>query len=335
MKKYLFICFPALLLLNSAYGQTDAMIKRKRMVDSITMAMRTAMSINYPGLRQGFVSTEFTGKSDVDAKLEGSDFFKAKARSVRIRSNFNIPISQWGKNTLTAGINYLHQRTELDQISNFIPEIPVNAVSNTSTIGFVANFTRVDSLFRTPVIYSASIAGFTNELTSVKRINYTGLVTFPLKRTATTSYSLGLVFLADPTIETHFIPIFSYWHKFKTLNMELYIDLPSRLLMKTQVLKNGWLGLGTELNGNLAFYSSNNHILPDNFTNSTTVLKSGPSFEYRIAKKIILGTNAGLFSTVSSKSFKQKGGYKDSFMKINNGAASYLNFTISVLPFLK
>ncbi|HEY0176885.1 MAG TPA: hypothetical protein VGC08_10935 [Pedobacter sp.] len=335
MKKVTLIFICLFLSLGVTFGQSVKEVPSKEMADSIKMVYLSAAAIGYPILRQGFVSTDILGNGNIDAKLHGNEFFKAKASNTRVRSLFNIPLKEWGNNNITATLTYDQEHYNLTSVTSFNPQIPVsNTNFNKSTVGFTATYVHTDSLFNHQVIYSASISGLTDQLSSIERIYYTGTVTFPLKRTATTAYMVGAAVTIDRSSQFPFLPFFSYWHKFKTQDLELFADLPSRVSLRKQLSSKSWLSLNTDLTGTFLFFDLN-HPLPQEANYSKIELKTGPSFEYLLTKKLILGVNGGMISTLSSRMFQRSEGSGDYFINSNNSTVPYVNFTISFLPFLK
>jgi hypothetical protein len=335
MKQISLISISLLLFISRSFSQTAKEAMTKKMADSIKMVYLNAAAIHYPILRQASVSTDIMGGGDITGKLNGNDLFKAKAQLTRIRASFNLPIAQWGKNSLTANISYLHQHIDLSQVTSYNSQIPVyNSAINTTTVGLTASYTRMDSLFNHPVIYSASITGLTDELSRVRSINEIVGINIPFKRTATTSFSAGLYYINNPMSPTHVLPFFSYWHQFQTDNIQLFIDLPTRVLLKKQLSAKSWVSFGTELGGSQSFLTLNPP-LPHDAVSSTLEIKVGPAFEYLLTKKIILGVSGGMSSTLSSRVFKKGDSPSDYFINSSNGTVPYINFSISVLPFLK
>ncbi|MGY0034858.1 hypothetical protein [Pedobacter sp. NJ-S-72] len=51
--------------------------------------------------------------------------------------------------------------------------------------------------------------------------------------------------------------------------------------------------------------SFNQPSMPRDAVHSTTELKTGPTFEYKVSKKFLFGVSAGLFTTLSSRIFEQ------------------------------
>ncbi|WP_158796419.1 hypothetical protein [Pedobacter sp. L105] len=330
----LLICITALIQ-TSAIAQTLPKTKEEK-ADSVKSVYLDDIATRYPILRQGAISTEVLATGNSNSELYGNPLYKGKIQIVRERANFNVPISKWVKNSLLGSVNYLEQHFEINHVQDFNPQVPIyNQSFNKRTVGVSLTYSRNDSLFNTPVIYSGTIAGYTDQFSSVQRLNYAGTITFPLKHTATTSYSLGLVVIIDPSTPSPVLPIFSYWHKFQTDDLELYIDLPTRALIRKQLSARAWATFGTELSGSFAFFKLDQPQVPHDDTYSTLELKTGPSFEYKISQKVIIGVNGGLFSTLTARMFERNTNPNDYFIRNRNNSVPYANITLSFLPFLR
>lgn len=318
------------------YAQNTLQELSTKTADSLKMVYLSNTAIRYPLLRQGFISSEFLGKGRVDAKLDGRQLYKGESQVTRIKSVFNIPVLKFGKNRISSSISYLQQHVDVTQVEGFKPEFPVADYNyNRSTIGLTATFIRTDSIFNRSVVYSGSISGLTDRLSKVRRFNYIGIISLNLKRTPTTSYSIGAAVILDPSSPSPFLPLFNYWHKFTSSDLELFFEVPSRILLRKQFSNKAWLSFGTELNGTLAFFSPDKTMLPQDFTHTTIELKTGPTFEYLLSKKIIIGLNGGLLTTASSRFFRKTDHPDNYFLNNNNSSVPFLSFSISFLPFIK
>jgi len=334
MKKIFLFNILFLFTICGSFAQTTKEAAIKKKTDSIRMAYLSEAAIQYPLLRQGFISTDVMGTGNIKSKLRGNDFFDAKSQVTRARTNFNLPIAQWSKNIISANVNYLFQHVDISHVNNYNPQIPVrNNLTNSSTIGLALSYSRVDSLFGHQVIFSVNVAGVTDELSSIRRVNKLVGITVPIVQTAATVFRVGWFYINDP-IPSHFIPVITYSHKFQTGNLQLFVDLPSRVLLKKQLSKKSWLSMGTELTGTQTFMSFNEPSMPRDIISSSLELKTGPTFEYAVSKKIMFGISGGLFSTLSSRIFEQGKAPSTYFIENRRGATPYANFTISFLPFL-
>lgn len=318
-----------------SYAQVNNQDALKRMTDSLKMAGLSDYAKKYPLLRQGIFATDYIGKGSIKAELNGKDLFEAQQRIIRFRSNFNIPIFKLGKNSITGTVSYQYQEYKITDINHFTSDFTDKNIDiKKSTIGFSASVNRTDSIFNRPVNFSASVLGITDELSSVKRINYTGSITVPIKRNQYTSLSAGVVVVIDPSSASPVFPIISYWHKYKASNLELFIDLPSRIALRKEFSKKTWATVGTQLTNNLAFFDLKQSTQPQNAIYTSLELRSGLNFEYLLTKKIIIGIEGGALSTVSSRMFERNDKQSDYFFKTSNKVVPYINLSISLLPFI-
>jgi hypothetical protein len=333
--KYLLVLLPLFLTL-SASAQTEKQKATDKMIDSIKMAMLSQYAESYPVLRQGFLATDFIAGRTVTGELNGKDLYQGKVNIERIRSNFNIPLAQWGKNTITGTVSYQQIHFETDDVTSFSSSFPSTDQSvNKSTVGLTATFTRTDSIFNHPINYSGSVSGLTDETSSVKRVNYLGLITVPISRSKYSSFTVGVVVTIDPSTVEPVIPIISYWHKFQASDLDLYVDLPSRIALRKQLSKKAWATIGSELGGNIYFFDLNQPSLPQNNIYSTIDIRSGATFEYLVTKKLVLGVSGGLYTVASSRMFGQDDKPDQYFFRTSNGSSPYISFSISFLPFIK
>lgn len=322
--------------ITTAVAQTKEEIATKRKIDSLTLEGLSAYAVRYPQLRQGSVAVDFIGNTNVKGQFKGQDLYEGEMNITRIRSMFNVPISHWGKNTITGTIGYQQQRMQTTAIKSFNPAFSTTDIDITKrTVSLTANFSRSDSVFNHPIFYSVGVSGITDELSSIKRVNYLGVITVPIKRTQFTSLSVGAVVILDPSAVTPVITVVSYWHKFKTSALELFVDIPSRIALRKQLSSKSWASIGTELGGSLQFFDLNQPSLPQNSIYSYAELRSGATFEYQATKKLILGVNGGMFNTFSTRMFDRNDKPKDYFYKGSNGTSPYVSFSVSFLPFLK
>lgn len=329
MKYYLIAII--LLATTFCYAQTSPVAKHH--ADSIKLEMLSQAAIRIPVLRQVNISTDIITNSDISSDLYGSPLFKGKAHTIRTAALFNIPVKSWGKNSVSASVSYFQQRLQITDVQSFSPTLSnEDLVFNKSTVGLTASFQRRDSLFNRPVYYSASISGLTNEVSSIKKISYLATAVFPLKQTATTRYSLGLVINIDPSLKVPAFLLFNYWHKFDH-DLEFTFNMPSQVGFRKGISDRLWANLGTSLSGSVAFFNLNSPNLPQDANYTTIDLKTGAGIEYRLGKKILIGVNGGILSPLSSRAFERNESSSEYFIKNKVGAAPYINFSFAVLPF--
>jgi len=327
MRNSIITIFALCLTASQCYGQTT----KNR--DSVQFARLTEAAIQNSILRQGAFSTEIVGSTTLDAKFNDNTLFKGKISMTRYRANFNLPVFQFGKNTVALSFAYLQQQIKINEVESFNPQLPMGDMTiNRKTVTGTLSLVRIDSLFNKPVIFTANISGLSSKR-SIQQVNLLGSITFVMKRTPTTSLSLGALIILDPTSPLPIVPQIYYSHQFKTGGLQLIVDLPRRGLVRKALSSKSFASFGTELSRTNAFLDIDNQFMPKVANYSTLELRTGPTYEYRISKKIMLTVNGGLFTPLTSE-LKDKGSSK-SFLSNKNGMSPYVDFSISILPFLK
>lgn len=333
MKKMLLLSLWALLT-TSAFAQTKTEDPVRLKMDSVRNLHMEQAAFRYPILRQATVSSDIIFRGAVRSKLYDQDFYQSRLQTNRIRGNFNIPVAKLGKNLISSSVGMLYQQMNLDN-SIGSPPIGDEKSIDITTLSLQLAVSRSDSLFNRPVVYNVGVTGLTNASFSQSRFIVTGLVSFSLRRTATTSLSIGALFAIDPSSPSPVVPFVSYFHSFNALHLELYADFPSRLVLRRPLSPKSALSLGSNLGGNLAFFNINQLALPQDAMHTVLELKTGLLYEYRISPKMVLGLNVGMFSILRSKLLDSKGSASDAFIENKNSSVPYVNMSVSFLPFWK
>lgn len=303
-------------------------------VTDTTSAGKKELAIRYLSLRQFNVGATSSGYSDFTSKLDDKNFASGKIKTERISSFYNTPALRWKSNSLSATINYTYTSTELKDITNELPDEQIMPLtSNKSTIDLALNYSRSDSIFNHPIIYSLVVRGISDNLNSIRRFNFNGSFSLPLRRTANTSFSVGLLVLIDPSSPVPVEPIINYYHKFATSGLELIVDIPTGINLKKQIAKNAWVMIGSNQSSYSIFYDRNNSYLDGKISYNTIELKSGPAFEYLFAKNLMLSVGGGINSYFSSKIFKDGENYNSASIVGDNKTTPYVNVNLSLLSF--
>ncbi len=333
--KLLFAGFILSTSFSSVFSQTQREIAIKHMTDSIKRTMFEQAALRNPILRQVNISTDIISGGEINSKLYDNPLFKGKINTVRTMAIFNVPVKSWGKNSVSASVSYFQQHLQITDVESYNSGLSnEDIVFNKSTVGLTASFQRIDSLFGRPVFYMASVSGVSNDVSSVKKLSYLGTVLFPLKQTAITRYSLGVVINIDPSLKVPAFVLFTYWHKFKN-DLELNFNLPSQVGLRKGISDKLWTTLGTSLSGSQAFFSLDQPNLPHDANYTTIDLKSGLGAEYRLGKKFIVGVNGGVLTPLSSRAFDRTKTSSEYFLSNKMKNVPYVNFSLSVLPFLR
>lgn len=291
-------------------------------------------ALRYPSLRQASVTVNLFGSGRFDSKLNGKDFSSGKSRNARISSFVSVPITSWGGNVVSATIYHNEQLFNLREVNNKLvsPQVSEGEI-NKSTFGLSLNISRTDAIFHTPVIYSAVLTAISDNLNAVNRFNFNGSISFPLKRTPDTYFSLGALVLIDPSAPFPVLPIVNYFRKLNNSGLQLILDLPQGASLKQSLSRSAWIYVGTTANTYASFYKSSDPTLPGRFSYNTIEFKSGPGFEYLLGKYVILGISGGINSINSARTIAKDGNYNEAFIRTTGKSTPYGEFRISLLPF--
>lgn len=323
------------LLPLAGYGQSQK-IRLQQQLDSIRMTYLREAAVRYPALRQGSVSTEIIGNTSLVSEREGDKLMEGKVRVKRTVANFILPVYQHGKHSVFASAGFLHQQVTTRNTIPFDPVLVARDSELTKTnLNLVAGYSLSDSIFNRPWTVSASVSLLADGSFKRSRLNFIGVLSTPLKRTAATSLSVGVVLLLDPSSVIPVTPLVSYWHKFGKTGPELFADIPQRIMVRTQLSPALSASLGSQLSGSLLFFDFKNRELPEKSIAATVEVRSGLTLEYRVGRNIMLGLSGGLFSTPSATIFENNSRRTDYFIKNKINGASYINLSFSLLPFLK
>ena len=333
LMKINFLATAMLMCTTGAYAQNMFSMASQHPADTIRSEAHE-QAIRFPSLRQAAVTVDFFGSAHFDSKLNDQDFANGKTRNARISSYFTIPISSWNGNVIGASIyhteNFFNIREADNKLAN--PRVDVGDMSK-STLGLSLNYSRMDAIFHTPVIYSAVVTGISDNLKTIRRLNFNGSVAFPLKRTPNTYLSLGAIVLIDPSAPLPVLPVVNYFHKLNNHGLELIVDLPQGVMIKQALFRNAWVYISSNYNTYATFYKSDNAALPERFSYNTVEVKSGPGFEYLLGKHVILGIKGGVNNVLSARAFGKNNNYNDSFIMTTSKSAFAGEFRISLLPF--
>lgn len=331
------VLFIFLVASGHLWAQQDADRTKKMQMDSVKEARTDQAALMYARLRQFSITHQENMTGNISAKLYGRDFFKGRFRSSRTTINLNVPIVERSKDLLVGSIGVVHQFFYLSELEPYDPQYPV---SRTDTyipmVSLGMSYTHRDSIFGKPFSITASVNGLFDPPMERRQITFTGVVAFPIIHKENTNLVAGMVFSVDPSSPAPVIPFVSYYHRFKSMNTELMIDLPYRFAVR-KPMKRASLTAFSEMSGSNSFFEFQdaNPTLPAKMTYSLLELKSGMLFEYRVTRKLVFSLSGGITSTLKSRILEQGAGPNDYFIKNTNQTVPYAQVGLSLLPFWK
>ncbi len=292
------------------------------------------LAMQYPALRQFGVSFNSYGYSDFNAKINDQNFAQGKVKTERISTFFNTPTVRWRNNSLSATAYYTYTSTELKDIINESESGKLYPLkSDKNTFDLALNYSRFDRIFNHAIVYSLVARGITDNFSTIRRFNFNGSFTLPIKKNENTSFSVGLLVLVDPSSPLPVEPIVNYYHKFPLSGLELIVDLPNGVNLKKSVSKNAWFTVGSNQTSYSIFYNHYNEFLDGKISYNTIELKSGATFEYVFAKNIVVSVGGGYNNFLASRVFRDGERYNNASIISKTKSSPYVNVGASLLSF--
>ncbi|MEO6358938.1 MAG: hypothetical protein ABIU77_06625 [Ferruginibacter sp.] len=317
---------------SSSFAQSaeDKSIKQK--IALMKAHYMDSLAWNIPILRQAGLSTEVFAPGNIKSNLKGNSFFEGKYQGVRTNAYFNVPILHVKKNILSGGVGVSHQTMHLYNVTSYDPVLPLGSLLTHNTLlGASLSFTRVDSLFNRPVVYSVTTNGLIDPVTGQYRLAASGVMSLTIRRTQHTTISVGVIALLDPTAPAPVIPFINYYHRF-THDLSFSLD-PSAIALKKELNARSTISLSNNINGNISLFKRDIVNLPINQVYSTFEMKSGLIYERLMTNKTVLSIGSGISTTFTSKVLGDNN--KNSFIKNTQSMVPYIKLGVSLLPFWK
>lgn len=290
-------------LVACTYLQTMAQEKDKSM-----QSFGKAVTDKFPTTRIFDVQYEQLTPTNFDSELFGKDFERGRIdQHNRLKVAFNMPfyVSDSKRFILTASLRYKYETYGFDEINNAITSTAYTRETHDFHLFTTAiSATYVSSLFKKRVIYNATVSVDGNQ-ENVQRVKGFATATLVLKKTANTTITIGAMAILDPSSIIPLTPLFTYNHKFENSKWDIDFILPQRLLFRREILENGRISVGTELNSESFYLHLNGENLKGIYEMNQLELKSGLTYEYRITPKVITffkgGVNNVLFSRITER----------------------------------
>lgn len=258
----------------------------------------------FPTTRTFDLQYEQLGPSNYDSELFGNKFERGRVENhSRFKAAFNLPFyaSKSKRFVLTTSLRYKYESYQFGDIYNYTT-IQTYKRENEDVHYWAGALTAtyMSSLFKKPIIYSATVSVDGNE-EDLQRVKGFASAVLVLKRTPSTTITAGVLVLVDPSSIVPLTPLLSINHKFKNSKWDMDFILPQRLLFRRELLENGRISLGTELNTESFYLNLNSSNLQGVYELNQLELKSGITYEYSFTPKLIAFVKAGFNNVVSAR----------------------------------
>lgn len=249
-----------------------------------------AITDKFPTTRTFDVQYEQLGATNFESKLFDETLAEGRVYDHnRLKFAFNMPFyrSKSKRFILTSSLRYKYESYDFGSTFSTNPEAPFSSGKQDFHYFVGAlSATYMSTLFKKPVIYNATVSVDANH-ENFQRIKGLASANIVLKKNANTTITVGVLAILDPSSIIPVTPLFTYNHKFKNSKWDVDFILPQRLLFRRELLENGRISFGTELNSENYYLNLNTSRLNGIYELNQLELKSGLTYEYHFSPKII------------------------------------------------
>lgn len=290
----------------------------------------------FPTTRILDVQYEQLGPTNFSSKLFGDRFESGRIEShSRFKAAINVPFftSESKRFVLTSSLRYKYETYEFGDIYKVNSAVPyTREKEEIHYLAAALSATYVSTLFHKPIIYNATATVDGNE-EGVQRVKGFVTANIVLKRTANTTITIGALAMLDPSAIIPITPLFTYNHKFENSKWDVDFILPQRILFRRELLENGRISFGTELNSENFYLNLNNDQLKGIYELNQLELRSGISYEYRFTPKIIGIVKGGINNVVSVRVTERGERTSNYIYDQKEDAQGYFRLGVSYNPF--
>jgi len=297
--------------------------------DSIPQKVVAFVTDKFPQARDLNVEFVQVTPYKLSPELYGADLPENKVRNFQqVKANANIYFIKNRKWMFSTSLNYRFTHMETENDIKIFPDENMNK-ENFHYHSESLSLTRFSKLFNKMAIYSAtaSVDGSEKHFERFRGMLTASLL---LKANATTKMTLGVAVFIDNSSQIPALPIFTLEHKFQN-GWTADVLLPRKIMVRKNVLKNGRISLGTEMD-NTTFYL---YPTGKKYEFRQLEINSGVVYEHKLGNNIIGTVKTGLRATPSSRIFDKNDRPDDFIFEANAKPSFYFNVGISYNPFGK
>jgi len=295
-----------------------------------------AVTDKFPTTRILDVQYEQLGPTNYDSRLFGDGFEKGRIDGHdRLKVAINVPFFATASKrfVVTGSLRYKYETYEFGNVYNYAAAATYTKEKEEFYyFAGALSATYMSTLFRKPVIYNATATVDGNQ-DNVQRVKGFVTANVVIKRTANTTITVGALAMLDPSAIIPITPLLTLNYKFKDSKWDLDFILPQRLLLRRELLENGRISLGTELNSESFYLNLNASNLKGIYELNQLELKSGITYEYRSAPQIIGFLKGGVNNVLSTRVTERGERTSKYIYDHKEDAQGYFRVGISYNPF--
>lgn len=295
-----------------------------------------AITDKFPTTRTFDLQYEQLGATDFESKFFDENLGKGRiSEHNRLKFAFNMPFyrSKSKRFILTSSLRYKYESYDFGSTFSTNPDVPfTTGKQDFHYFATALSATYMSTLFKKPVIYNATATVDANH-ENFQRVKGIVSANIVLKKNANTTITIGALAILDPSSIIPITPLFSYNHKFKNSKWDVDFILPQRLLFRRELLQNGRISLGTELNSENFYLNLNTPRLNGIYELNQLELKSGITYEYHFSPKLIGMLKAGANNILSTRITERGEKTSNYIYDQKEDIQGYLKVGISYNPF--
>lgn len=321
--KNVFLVFVLVNIVSNTHAQV---------VDSIPRKIRAIVADKFPITRVLNLTYEANTGYHYSSKYLGQEMPKTKIEAMnQIGASVNINFLK--NRTWTLGTNIGYQHTSITAIHPTMATMEIEKSMHNYHYHYESlNLTRYATLWGKMAIYTASIATNGSEK-AIERVNGILSANVVLKATREIQMTVGLLGFIDPSAIIPVIPTFAYKQQFHSGWM-LDLIMPKGAYLRKEVLRNGRVSLGSDLNSTL-FYLYNFDGSDKVFTFSQMEINSGLTYEHNLGRSFIATIRSGLKTIPRARIFEKNKAQSDYVWEASPDPSVYVNLGLSFNPFAK
>ena len=300
--------------------------------DSLKTKFIAAAANKFPMARTFNFEYAGSGAYNLTSELNGMAAPAGRVTNwTQLRASINLNFIQTKKWIL--GSTFTYRRTSItatldEPISGVNTSIKDDMQYHSSSL----NLTRVTKLLGKTTIITGSVIidGSDKKFERTKGLIATTMI---LKANAKTRLGVGFLVNFDPSTQVPIIPILTFEHRFNN-GLIADITFPRYLYLRKNVMKNGRVSIGTELD-RTGFYLYNQDNSGRTFEYNQIDFNSGLSYEHLVFNYFIVTLKGGIRASLSPRLFDRNQSYNDPIFQTKLDPTGYFNLGISFNPFVK
>ncbi|WP_333862101.1 hypothetical protein [Sphingobacterium sp.] len=310
-------------------GLSSSMAQTK---DSVQQKVKAVVTDKFPVTRILNLTYESNTGYSYSSKYKGEDLPKTKVESM-CQAGGSININFLKSRNWNLGTNIGYQLTSIN--SNRIDPTTQSITHSTHHYHYhyeSLNLTRYSRLWGKIAFYTATVSANGSEK-AIERMNGILSATVVLKATREIQMAVGLIGFIDPAAIIPVFPTFAYKQHYAN-GLILDIILPKGAYFRKEVLQNGRVSIGSDLNSTI-FYLHDFQGSDKVYTYSQMEINSGLTYEHNLGRSFIATLKSGVKTIPRARIFKKNKSQSDYVWEASPSPSFYMNAGLSFNPFAK